>query len=107
MPTFGSIFFVPILFGLAGILKCREAIGEDLNDAFLDKDCNTFCWSGQHTYYSILGMILMFIFTLVLSIYKTITIRDLDSSTIKFSSYYMYLKTLLQIILVLLNFSMK
>ena len=43
MPTFGSIFFVPILFGLAGILKCREAIGEDLNDAFLDKDCNTFC----------------------------------------------------------------
>ena len=43
MPTLGSILFVPLIYGLIGILKCREAVGDELEDSFLDRDCNTFC----------------------------------------------------------------
>lgn len=43
MPIVGNILFLPIISYLLDIFSCVEAIGDELSDSFLSKDCLEFC----------------------------------------------------------------
>ena len=48
MPGLSNILVVPVLIVLLQVFQCEEGISDKLDDSFMNKDCDTFCWEGKH-----------------------------------------------------------
>lgn len=59
VPLLSTIGFIPIVFTLTEVYMCVETSGDDLNDAFLRKDCYAECWGTKHVVISaVCGVVL-------------------------------------------------
>ena len=57
LPIIGHLGFHPLISLLINICLCEEAIGENLDESFLDNDCSQFCYTGKHKVYLVAGII--------------------------------------------------
>jgi hypothetical protein len=48
------MLFMPTIAVLSSVFICYETSGDDVGDAFMDKDCFQTCWTGEHLLYAIL-----------------------------------------------------
>jgi hypothetical protein len=62
------MLFMPTIAVLSSVFICYETSGDDVDDAFMDKDCYETCWSGEHLTYVIFAAIAIFVYE-PLSIY--------------------------------------
>ena len=62
LPIVGNVLFMPFIGILSSVFICYETSGDDIGDAFLDKDCYVTCWEGEHLYYLILSAIVLVIY---------------------------------------------
>ena len=107
VPLFGHIGFLSIFSMLMNIYLCNQQISNALTDSFLQNDCTKFCYTDYHK--TVIG-----ITTTVISIYLPIFIISrphLESFQktlhLKTKGIYLYALSLFQIILVILNKTLK
>ena len=48
LPLIGNAVFLPLIVTFINVYACNETIGDDIDDAVLDKDCHVECWTGIH-----------------------------------------------------------
>ncbi|OMJ92512.1 hypothetical protein SteCoe_4754 [Stentor coeruleus] len=107
MPIIGDLLFLPIVSILLFIFDCHEGTGESLTESFLTKDCSTYCWKDHHLTYSILSIFTLLIF-LPLSIFLRPVWQELVAEmNIKTNSIFHITKGILQVLLVILNRTVK
>ena len=58
----GNITFIPILSILLDLFICDEAIGPNFSDSFIYRDCNVFCWEGEHIVFVTVALICIFVY---------------------------------------------
>jgi hypothetical protein len=63
LPILSNVLFLPIVAVLIEVFMCTETTGDDLDDAFLDKDCHEQCWESTHNAYTALATIGLLIYT--------------------------------------------
>ena len=99
--------YLPLISILLNIYNCRESIGNDLESSFLVKDCNTFCYKGNHIKWAIgSGFLLMSIITLLTYIrpqYETVQV----SLHIKTKPVYIHITSIFQVLLIVINKCLK
>ncbi|OMJ68342.1 hypothetical protein SteCoe_34234 [Stentor coeruleus] len=107
MPIIGDLLFLPIVSILLFIFDCHEGTGTSITESFLTKDCSTYCWKGHHLIYSILSIFTLLIF-LPLSIFLRPVWQELVvEMNIKTNSIFHITKGILQVLLVILNRTVK
>lgn len=107
MPIIGDLLFLPIVSILLFIFDCNEGTGTSITESFLTKDCSTYCWKSQHLIYSILSVFTLLVF-LPLSIFLRPVWQELVAEmNIKTNSIFHITKGILQVLLVILNRTVK
>jgi Receptor family ligand binding region len=107
LPVLGNIGFLPSFSVLMSIYLCDKAIGDNLQDSFLNQDCTTFCYQGDHKkYVSVVSVLIMLYLPL------TIYCRHLWEKTqsclhLKTKPIYLIILSIFQVIFVLLNKTLK
>jgi hypothetical protein len=67
LPFIGNACFIPIVAILMDVFKCTESVGDEFEDAYLDRDCHEWCWQDNHIYYaSAAAVCLVFYFPLAI-----------------------------------------
>lgn len=100
---FGSILFLPIINLIMFIFECDNAIGNNLPDSYLSKDCFTFCWKDSHLAKAILSIILIITYIAsYLFSYERLE-SFMVSGNYRMNRDYFLMKSILQLILILTN----
>jgi Receptor family ligand binding region len=107
LPALGNIGLLPVFSMLMDIYLCDQAIGDDLQDSFLNQDCTTFCYQGEHKKYVIVSSLLTTFYLLA-----TIYCRPLWEKTqyclnIKTKTAYLSILSIFQVTFVILNKTLK
>ncbi|MEE4247394.1 MAG: hypothetical protein V2I33_18445 [Kangiellaceae bacterium] len=68
LPVIGNVLFMPIIGIMLSVFICYETSGEDVNDAFLAKDCYETCWQGEHLMYVVFAAFCLLLYV-PLSVY--------------------------------------
>lgn len=103
----GNAVYLPIISILITIYECNESKGEDLTDSFLDRDCFTFCWNSSHLYISITTLILLTLY-IPSHLYSLLYRHAFQQpSNINIKLQYLLFKTLVQILAIIINKTLK
>ena len=106
-PLIGSILFLPIFSMLMNLFLCSESVGDSLTDTFMDRDCYVYCYKGKHKALTAVTIVLIF-FHLALGIYsKPLWELTQDSLSIRTKPSYLSALSVFQVILVILNKTLK
>ena len=106
-PLIGTILFLPIFSMLMNLFLCSESVGDSLTDTFMDHDCYVYCYKGKHKALAAVTIVLIF-FHLALGIYrKPLWELTQDSLSIRTKPSYISALSVFQVILVILNKTMK
>jgi hypothetical protein len=62
LPVIGNVLFMPIIAILLSVFVCYETSGDDISDAFLEKDCYETCWQGEHAIYLSFAAVVLVIY---------------------------------------------
>ena len=103
MPIVSNYLFVPAIVGLISILMCDKSISDKPTDAYLNYDCNTYCWRDSHIVYSILSSIQFIIYIPLAILYRTIWQEENKVLNIRTNSIYLIVKNLTVVVLVILG----
>ncbi|CAG9309848.1 unnamed protein product [Blepharisma stoltei] len=107
LPIIGNTCFLPIISILLGVVQCVQGIGQDLNESFVRNDCSVFCWKGLHILWASLSIAALLIYIPMAVYFRPYW--DSQSSTINVRArpWYMMLKSLWQIGIIVLNKTLK
>ena len=107
MPIFGHICFLSLLSMLMNIYQCDNGIGNNLTDSYLNQDCTTFCYTGAHQTYVILGSLCISLF-IPLAIYSRPHWETAQRSlNLKTKPSYLAILSVFQVTLVIFNKTIK
>ena len=107
LEIFGHQLFIPTLSIVLNIFLCNRATDNNLTSSYLNYDCRENCYEGHHKNFAILAYIVL-IFYILLSVFlRPIYQEDSFSLHIFTKSSFIILESLIQVILVILNKSLK
>lgn len=107
MPLIGDALFLPIISILLFIFDCQKGTGSSLADSYLAKDCYTYCWRGNHLIFALLSIVALLIY-IPSSIFCRPLWQELEPDVnIHTNPKFSMGKGLLQVILVILNRTLK
>ena len=101
------LWLLPIFSMLMNIFLCDYTVGNSLTDSFLNQDCRNFCYSGKHLYFAIITGLCLIIYlpaSIYLRPYWELSHDFLHLST---KSYYLSVLSVVQVIIVILNKTLK
>ncbi|CAG9334164.1 unnamed protein product [Blepharisma stoltei] len=101
LPIVGDILFLPISLYLFQTFQCTSSIGDNFKDSFHDEYCSTFCWQGEHTYYAIISLIAICLYTPA-SLYYRFTWKNNLSFHFKEQKFHYAVKSFVQMTLIVL-----
>ena len=107
LPTIGHIVFLPIFSILMNIFLCPQSIGNELTDSFLLDDCTIFCYSGKHIWYTIAVFLCISSYIPTAIYYRNLWELTQPSLHIRTKPLYLSIMSIFQIILVILNKTLK
>ena len=107
MPVLGDLAFLPIVSMIMNLYLCDGATGPSLSDTFLSQDCYETCWEGKHLAFAILGFLGLLLY-LPLAVYCRPWWQELqDSLNIKTSPAYLIVKSIFQVLCIVMNKTIK
>jgi len=62
LPIICNAAFIPLIVTFINVYACTETIGDDIDDAVLDKDCHVECWTPVHYGYIVACTISLLIY---------------------------------------------
>ncbi|CAG9319384.1 unnamed protein product [Blepharisma stoltei] len=107
MPILGNLCFIPFISMCLNVFVCDQSIGEDFTDSFLVQDCYYFCWKGNHLIYAIFSFIALLCYE-PLAIFCRPLWQELQMNLhIYTSPLFLMVKSVVQIILIAMNKTVK
>ncbi|CAG9331440.1 unnamed protein product [Blepharisma stoltei] len=107
MPILGNLCFIPFISILLEIFLCDHSIGNHFTDSYLNKDCYQFCWKGDHIIYVVLSAFSLFFYE-PLAVFCRPLWQELQSNLhVKSMPLYLMVKTVIQVMLVVMNKTLK
>ena len=107
MPGLANILLIPLTVVLFQVLICEEGTSEDILDSFLERDCHTFCWKGDHISYVATGLVFIFTLNVLTLCYRSVYSFYLNDCNILVLPLYNYIKGVFQVILSLISLILK
>jgi len=107
MPILGNAGFLPIVSVLLNVIQCDQAIGNDLSQSFVRKDCSVFCWQGSHLSTAICSIIALILYLPLAIYFRPYWDNSSDYINIKTRPLFLMVKSLLQIFIIILNKTLK
>ena len=107
MPIIGNVCFLPIISVLLEVFLCDQATGNDIADAVLTKDCYQHCWVFPHTLYVSLAVLALIIYIPTAVFYRPLWQQLQSNLHVMTSPAYLMEKTIFQLILIVLNKTLK
>lgn len=107
MPIIGSVCFLPIISVLLEVFLCDQAIGHNITDAVLTKDCYQHCWVFPHSLYVSLAVLALLIYVPSAVFYRPLWQQLQSNLHVMTSPAYLMEKTIFQLILIVLNKTLK
>ena len=107
IPIMSNYLFLPIVIGLFNIFMCDDGIGNEGNEAFLNYDCNFWCWKGSHIFLGFLAGTQIIVYVPLAIVYRTIWQTENQSLNIRTNSNFLVVKNLLLVIFVILAKTIK
>lgn len=107
MPILGNACFLPMVSILLSIFDCNKAVGDDFNDSYLRRDCNTRCWEDSHLIFAILsgvGLIVYMPFAIYFRPYWQFRYSHINIET---RPLFLMLKSVFQVAIICLNKTIK
>ncbi|OMJ74699.1 hypothetical protein SteCoe_26308 [Stentor coeruleus] len=103
----GHIGFMPIISMLMNIYICINSIGDNLTDTYLKQDCKTICYKDNHKTMLVLSTIVLLLFIPLAVYYRSLWENEQETLHIKTKTSYFLLLSLSQVILAVLNKTLK
>ncbi|OMJ84245.1 hypothetical protein SteCoe_14666 [Stentor coeruleus] len=107
IPIIGHIGYLPLISMLMSIYLCIDGISDKLQDSFMMQDCTSFCYKGKHLYFVIFTTILLCVFIVISTLSRSYWEKSSTLLNLRTSPIYLSALSLLQILLVILNKSLK
>ncbi|CAG9335812.1 unnamed protein product [Blepharisma stoltei] len=107
MPILGNLCFIPFVSILLDVFVCDESIGNRFTDSFLAKDCYQFCWKDSHIVYAILSGIAILIYEPLAVFCRPLWQEFQPVLHVKTLPLFLMVKTIAQIVLIVLNKTVK
>jgi Receptor family ligand binding region len=107
LPFLGHVGLLPVFSLVMHIYLCEQAIGEDLQDSFLQRDCTTFCYQGNHKIYVIISSILTTFYLLSTIFCRPLWEKTQFSLNITTKAEYLSILSVFQVMFVILNKTLK
>lgn len=107
MPLIGSVCFLPIISVLLEVFLCDQATGNNITDAVLTKDCYQHCWVFPHSLYVSLAVLALIIYVPPAVFYRPLWQHLQSNLHVMTSPAYLMEKTIFQLILIVLNKTLK
>jgi hypothetical protein len=107
LPLTSSITFIPVISMMMNLFLCRESIGDNFTDLFLDSDCYTFCYSDSHKSFAILTFIFLVFYVSLSTFMKPYWESVQTCLMIRTKSWYLSILSVFQVILVCLSNTLK
>lgn len=107
LPILGHIGFLPIFSMLLNVFMCRFSISDSLTDSFLDQDCTTFCYRKTHKTYAICASIAIALYLPAAIYTRPLWEQTQYSLNIKTKPLYLIVLSMVQVVLVILNKTLK
>ena len=92
---------MPVCLSTIQVLRCEEAISDNLNDSFFFRDCTHFCYRGKHLKFVIASVLIFSLFLLVSIYLRPYWEKCQKSLSIKSSASYLSILSVSQLALAL------
>ncbi|OMJ91059.1 hypothetical protein SteCoe_6415 [Stentor coeruleus] len=107
MPIQGNLMFIPIISTLLDVFLCDKSLSDSFSDSVLDKDCFQKCWNSKHLSYAIPSGLFIFMYQPLAVYFRPIWQEYLPLLHIKTHPKFLMIKSVYQILLILLNKTLK
>lgn len=107
MPILGNLMFIPIISTLLNVFLCDKSLSDSFFDSILDKDCFQKCWNSIHLSYAIPCGLFILIYQPLAVYFRPIWQEYLPLLHIKTQPKFLMIKSVYQILLILLNKTLK
>ncbi|CAG9325865.1 unnamed protein product [Blepharisma stoltei] len=107
MPILGNLCFIPFVSTLLDVFVCDESIGNNFTESYLANDCYQFCWQSTHIVYVVLSSFALICYE-PFAVFCRPLWQELQSNLhVKSIPLYLMTKTIIQVILVVMNKTLK
>ena len=107
IPFIGHFGFMPILSMLMNVFLCEKGIGNNLTDSFLNQDCTSFCYKGNHLTNAILTGLCLLIYLPTAIYFRPYWEVSHEFLHFRTKSYYLSVLSMAQVIVVILSKTLK
>ncbi|CAG9331429.1 unnamed protein product [Blepharisma stoltei] len=107
MPVLGNLCFIPFISILLEVFICDHSIGNNFTDSYLSIDCYQFCWKGNHMIYAILSAISLICYEPFAIFCRPLWQEFQSALHVKSYPLYLMVKTVVQVVLIVLNKTLK
>jgi hypothetical protein len=103
LSVIGNLLFIPIISLLLEVFVCVETIGDDIDDAVLDKDCHQTCWDSTHVAFVAVSMICLVCYT-PLAVYVRPRLQKMQKDpNVVTLPLYLVIKSVVSVLLIALS----
>ena len=106
-PFFVHFGLLPIFSMLMNVFLCEKGIGNSLTDSFLNQDCTSFCYKGNHLTNAILTGLCLLIYLPTAIYFRPYWEISHDFLHLSTKSYYLSVLSVFQVIIVILGKTLK
>ena len=107
MPILGNLMFIPIISTLVNVFVCDKSLDDTFEESILDKDCYQKCWDSEHMSYAVISGIFILLYQPLAVYFRPMWQELLPLLHIKALPRYLMLKSVFQVVLIILNKTLK
>ena len=107
MPIIGDALFLPIIGILALVFDCSNGTGASLSEAYIESDCYTQCWYGQHLIFALVSIAALLVYIPTSILCRPLWQELEQEVTIKTNTSFYMVKGIVQVSLIILNRAIK
>ncbi|OMJ86676.1 hypothetical protein SteCoe_11760 [Stentor coeruleus] len=107
LPYFADLSLIPILTILLQLFICKESIGNNLTDSFLNNDCTKFCYETYHLKMAIGTAITIIFFIISITLYRIMWEKSQISLNLETNSLYLSFLSFIQVSVVVIKINLE
>ena len=107
MPIIGNLMFIPIISTLINVFICDKSLDDTFDQSILDKDCYQTCWDSTHFPIAVISGVCILLYQPLAVYFRPLWQDLLPLLHIKALPRYLMMKSVFQIILIVLNKTLK
>jgi hypothetical protein len=107
MPIIGDLMFIPIISTLVNVFLCEESLDGTFDECYLSKDCHQRCWDSKHFPVAVLSGVFILMYQPLAVYFRPLWQELLPLLHVKALPKYLMLKSVFQVVLIILNKTLK